>query len=129
MAPRFVLLLRQVQFIVVGGPTGGSSEKEAANIRMSKATEATLQDMKPKPSVFEPPEVSRLTILQQMRGGGAVPPSHISSSDKALVILYAGQYRSGPSGYSTDLVYDASTDSLSVVPKIPPSCYFHMLKL
>ena len=85
--------------------------------------------MKPEPSVFEPPEVSCLTILQQKRGGGAVPPSRISSTDKALVVLYAGQYRSGPSGYSTDLVYDASTDSLSVVPKIPPSRYFRMLKL
>jgi hypothetical protein len=42
MAPRFVLLKRQVQFVVGEGPTGGMSEKEAADICNPKATEAAV---------------------------------------------------------------------------------------
>jgi hypothetical protein len=123
------LLERQVQFTVGGRPTGAASEKTTADILNPKATEAALQVMKPKLSVFEPPKVSHLAMVQQMRG---VPPGGglISSTDKALVVLYAGHYRLG---YSTSpssgcyLVYDASTNSLSAVPQIPPSPYFSSL--
>nr|CAB3450704.1 unnamed protein product [Digitaria exilis] len=64
--------------------------------------------------IVDPPEVSRLSMVRQI---SLQRPSCgiISSTDRALVLLYAGIPVSTGYGY---LVYDASTNSISRVPML-----------
>ncbi|KAL6651310.1 hypothetical protein ACP70R_010235 [Stipagrostis hirtigluma subsp. patula] len=80
--------------------------------------------MKPNPSVVDPPEVSRLSMLLRTPAWqlGGVQGGEIASIDKGLVVIYAGTYRPGHGGYSLGgcyLVYDASNDSVSAIPPLP----------
>ncbi|XBI97606.1 hypothetical protein VPH35_017943 [Triticum aestivum] len=74
-----------------------------------------LRTFKARPIVGNPPELSFLHILVPPRSLPLPPPymgldsGRISSTDKNLVALYAGGY----------LIYDASNDSLSVIPRLP----------
>ncbi|OEL30361.1 hypothetical protein BAE44_0008621 [Dichanthelium oligosanthes] len=107
----------------IEGSTAGADEEAAAIGDSEMPMEAIMQAMKPNPGVLDSPEISRLSMVRQMKGG--VDHGLISSTDKALVVLYAGFY---VPGFYTDpsngcyLVYDASSDSLSAIPQLP-DCY------
>ncbi|CAN6281466.1 unnamed protein product [Urochloa humidicola] len=128
MAPRFVLLERGVRFVVGAGGYGSSGDiegstsganKEAAAIGDPEISmEAILQTMKPDPDVSNPPEISHLYMERRMKGDG-LPGGIISSTDKALVVLYAGFYQPGDHSSGCYLVYDASSNSVSSIPQLP----------
>ncbi|KAL6652453.1 hypothetical protein ACP70R_011378 [Stipagrostis hirtigluma subsp. patula] len=146
----WVLLDRDVTFVygeaaVLGGTSedgggtskdGGGTSKEAAVIRRPmrgldvedeiEAMEASLRSMKTDPIVFAPPKISRLSMVlpTTMEGGVELHGGVISSTDKALVLLYAGDYSPGFSGCETSgchLVFDASSNSLCPIPQLPDS--------
>ncbi|CAN6249397.1 unnamed protein product [Urochloa humidicola] len=123
MSPPWVLLNRKVNFVDGGvgkaaAAIGGSSREPSV--------EETLAAMEPHPIVAEPPEVSSLSMLMRLIPAGAmrrVDGGMISSTDKGLVVLYAGMYRPGNGAYSPAgcyLVYDASSNSLSAIPQLDP---------
>ncbi|TVU15398.1 hypothetical protein EJB05_38917, partial [Eragrostis curvula] len=89
-----------------------------------KAMAANLEAMKPDPQVSEPPVLSHLSMARQKMAqpvvAGVMLPGRakISGTDKALVVLYAGQCSPG-SGGGCYLVYDASDNSLAAIPELP----------
>nr|CAB3485099.1 unnamed protein product [Digitaria exilis] len=135
MHPPCAILERKVMFVSTGappagGPSTGSASKEAAAAVGSQdqeiPIETILQAMRPVPAVHHPPELSRISMVRQM-GGGGVHGGFISSTNKELVVLYAGDYRPGCSNTPSSgcyLVYDASSNSLQAVPQLPYSYSF-----
>ena len=84
-----------------------------------------LRTFKARAVVDNPPELSFLHILVPPQSR-PLPPTcmdldsaRISSTDKNLVALYAGGYRPGSDLLGGYLIYDASNDSLSVIPPLP----------
>nr|TKW05235.1 hypothetical protein SEVIR_7G162900v2 [Setaria viridis] len=122
MPPPCVLLNRKVIFVSGGTPVGSSEDVERSTGGPSKAAAA-----------IGSPAASMEAILQAMKPDPAVDCMHggiISSTDKALVVLYAGHYRPGCSHSPSSgcyLVYDASSNSLSAVPQLPDSYSFRAL--
>ncbi|KAF6998362.1 hypothetical protein CFC21_014484 [Triticum aestivum] len=84
-----------------------------------------LRTFKARAVVDNPPELSFLHILVPPQSQPLPPPcmdldsARISSTDKNLVALYAGGYRPGSGLLGGYLIYDASKDSLSVIPPLP----------
>ncbi|KAG2567470.1 uncharacterized protein LOC120682396 isoform X1 [Panicum virgatum] len=122
MAPPWVLLDRQVKFVdgglFAGAAIGGSSREPTL--------EEALLVMEPHPVVADPPEVTFLSMLRMIPAHPMqkVHDATISSTDKNLVVLYTGMYRPGNGGYARDgcyLVYDASRNSLAVIPQLDPA--------
>ncbi|KAK3144370.1 hypothetical protein QOZ80_4AG0312120 [Eleusine coracana subsp. coracana] len=129
MAPPWILLDRNVKF-VMPRQTSGEGKRPSVEFdptrRMSTLYEDITQSMvdklhamKPDPQALEPPELSHLSMVNEM--GADLSQGHISSSDKALVALYAGRYRSGSGTPKSGcyLVYDASDSSLCAIPQLP----------
>ncbi|CAL5026398.1 unnamed protein product [Urochloa decumbens] len=124
--PPWVLLNRKVNF-VDGGFAGGAGKAAAAIGGSSgeRSVEESLAAMEPHPIVAEPPQVTSLSMLRLIPPGEMrrVRGGMISSTDKGLVVLYAGMYRPGNGAYSPAgcyLVYDASSNSLSSIPPLDP---------
>ena len=135
MAPPMVLLDREVELCdeeagICEGPIrsswGGLPARRSAKgqEKLSDAVAEYLQTFKAQPLVADPPELSSLNIRPPK--SAPVPPTsglesgRISSADKHLVALYAGGYRPGYSLPGSYLIYDASKDSISAIPCIPP---------
>lgn len=82
-----------------------------------------LQSLKPDPHFANPLEVSALRLLRPTesipRLCGGITSAFIVSADKNLVALYAGPYRAGTHLKGGYLIYDASKNSLSTIPKPP----------
>src|SRR4051812_26390669 len=84
-----------------------------------------LRTFKARAIVGNPPELSFLHILMSPQSLPLPPPymgldsGRVSSPDKNLVALYAGGYRPGSSLRGGYLIYDASNNSLSVIPRLP----------
>ncbi|CAL5068689.1 unnamed protein product [Urochloa decumbens] len=108
MAPPWVLLERTVMFVSgeavtwspsgdlesSGGVGGGGASTEAAAIDdQEMSMQAILEAMKPDPGLSDPPGISQLRMMRRI--GGGLSGGDISSTDKALVVLYAGFYRPG----------------------------------
>ncbi|CAL5031219.1 unnamed protein product [Urochloa decumbens] len=145
MAPPWVLLERTVMFVSgeavtwspsgdlesSGGVSGGGASTEAAAIDdQEMSMQAILEAMKPDPGLSDPPGISQLHMVRRI--GGGLSGGDISSTDKALVVLYAGFYRPGFSCNSLSgcyLVYDASSNSLSAIPPLPDPHTFSGLGL
>lgn len=140
MAPSFVLLDREVDFSFHEPATGGESISSAwegiqelpSPQELSDAVTKYMGTFKARAVIAYPPELSSLHILVPTEYLALPPPlldmhsGRISSADKNLVALCAGDCRPGTGmmeigGY---LIYDASKDSLSVVPKLLDD-YFH----
>ncbi|CAN6235657.1 unnamed protein product [Urochloa humidicola] len=124
--PPWVLLNRKVNF--VDGRFAGGAGKAAAAIGGSsgeRSVEESLAAMEPHPIVAAPPEVTTLSMVRLIPADELrrVDGGMISSTDKGLVVLYAGMYRPGNGAYSPAgcyLVYDASSNSLSAIPQLDP---------
>ncbi|CAM0906800.1 unnamed protein product [Alopecurus aequalis] len=137
MAPSWVLLDRVLLFshdeaVFAGETEGGRESTGCASDTMkgppteqdySYAITAYLQSLKPDARLADPPELSSLRMLQPTK---SVPPlcdrvtsACISSADKHLVALYAGAYRPGTHYRGCHLIYDASKNSLSTIPRLP----------
>ncbi|KAK3142187.1 hypothetical protein QOZ80_4BG0343390 [Eleusine coracana subsp. coracana] len=90
---------------------------------------AKLQSMKPDALVFEPPEISCLSMVDEI--GVGLSGGIISSTHKGLTVLYTDRYQPGFGTPSSGcyLVYDASNKSLCANPQIPKRHTFHGLGL
>ncbi|KAL6614978.1 hypothetical protein ACP70R_037248 [Stipagrostis hirtigluma subsp. patula] len=124
MAPPWVLLNQTVHFEASGGP----SPEESAELMQSP--QEAMAAMKPDPFVVDPPEKSHLSMRLEasVEFLGGIQGGTISSTDRSLVVLYAGGYLPGAAGFSIDgcyLVYDASNNSIA---KIPPLEETHTVK-
>ncbi|CAL5016115.1 unnamed protein product [Urochloa decumbens] len=114
------------------GGGGESTEAPAIGGQQGMSMQAILETMKPDPGVSDPPEISQLRMVRQMKVGGGPPGGVISSTDKALVVLYAGLYRPGFSTTPSSgchLVYNASSNSLPAIPQLPDPHTFSGLGL
>uniref|UniRef100_A0ACD5UY28 Uncharacterized protein n=1 Tax=Avena sativa TaxID=4498 RepID=A0ACD5UY28_AVESA len=87
-----------------------------------------LRSLKPDARFANPPELSALRLLRPTesipRPTGGITSAFVASADKNLVALYAGPYRPGTHLKGGYLIYDASKNSLSAIPK-PPFHYSH----
>ncbi|CAN6268571.1 unnamed protein product [Urochloa humidicola] len=115
MATLWVLLHRTVGFIDGTG---------AATIGGVRSPAEAMASMKPATSISEPPEVSYLSILRHTpsHNTGGIHDGEISSTDGGLAVLYTSSYHPGNGGFSGAgcyLVYDASTASVSTIPRSP----------
>uniref|UniRef100_A0A0D9VR49 DUF1618 domain-containing protein n=1 Tax=Leersia perrieri TaxID=77586 RepID=A0A0D9VR49_9ORYZ len=123
--PPFVLLKRLVEFL------GGEEFTDDAGILVGWSTARHLsrgeamEAMKAKLYLAELPQVSHMDMIsptpahaQQM---GSVPAAEISSTHKGVVVMYADFYRPGSdySLYGRHLLYNASTNSLIAIPRLP----------
>ncbi|KAK8449201.1 hypothetical protein SEVIR_7G179500v4 [Setaria viridis] len=127
MAPPWVLLDRKVDFVDGKVAVGAWNWKAAAAIGGSsgeQSQEEVAAAMEAHPLVADPPEVTCLSVLQEIpdqlqREKGGM----ISSTDKGLVVLYTGMYRPGNGAHNLAgcyLVYDASSNSVSAIPQLDP---------
>ena len=115
--PPWVFLHRNVHFVDGEEFTGGGAGNAAALAAIGKSSgdQASLEEvvaaLKPNPVVAgDPPEVTSLSMVRHLpkhlmpRGidddGGTV-----SSTDKGLVVIYAGMYRPGHGAYSESGCY------------------------
>ncbi|XBI51159.1 hypothetical protein VPH35_033714 [Triticum aestivum] len=135
MARSMVLLDREIDFSPDEAVSGGESIPypwgfwEGSGLPNRKAISDQvikyLRTFKARAIVGNPPELSFLHILVPPQSLPLPPPymgldsGRISSTDKNLVALYAGGYRPGSSLRGGYLIYDASNDSLSVIPRLP----------
>uniref|UniRef100_A0ACD5X128 Uncharacterized protein n=1 Tax=Avena sativa TaxID=4498 RepID=A0ACD5X128_AVESA len=108
------------------GGAGGSGRIVSGVQFRQEITDAILdhlRSLKPDPRFANPPELSALRLLRPTesipRHCGGVRSAFIASADKHLVALYAGPYRPGTHLQGGYLVYDASKNSLSAIPKPP----------
>ncbi|KAK3142171.1 hypothetical protein QOZ80_4BG0343200 [Eleusine coracana subsp. coracana] len=125
MAPPWVLLDRHVRF-VHGGAAGTDQQRttEEETFEEEEAMVANLEAMEPDLKVLDPPEINQLSMVKrtnQLRSGV------IASTDKSLVVLYAGECYTNDPSTGCYLVYDASDGSLSVIPQLPDQFTFHAL--
>jgi len=133
MAPQIVLLDRQIDFSDDDDAvSGGGSIRWPWEVRgdapsgqeISDAVTVYLRALKPQVVLADPPELSFLHILRPKSLGTPgqlyeLASAYISSADKNLVALYAGEYRPGSRLLGGYLIYDAREDSISVIPKLP----------
>ena len=141
MVPSWVLLDRNIFFshddAVFTGETEGGREPVGCASKGRKgppsdrdyreAITAYLQSLRPYARLADPPELSSLSMLQPTKFTpplcGSVNSACISSADKHLVALYAGYYRPGYKNRGCFLIYDAKSNSLSTIPRLPFNNY------
>ncbi|XP_010228890.1 uncharacterized protein LOC104581828 isoform X1 [Brachypodium distachyon] len=138
MAPSWVLLPPELPFTHDAGLFSEASQQSKGWMSEGRpprpeetrgAITAYLESLKPDAHFADPPEISYIRLLRPTESVpplcGVVDSAWISSIDKHLFALYAGQYRPGSDicarngGY---LIYDARKNSLSPIPEIP----YHM---
>jgi hypothetical protein len=97
-------------YFVDGEEFAGGASNAAAAIGKSSgklSLEELTAALKPDPAVADPPEVTSLSmvrhlpkdLMQGMKSGT------VSSTDKGLVVIYAGMYRPGHGAYSESGCY------------------------